>query len=78
MAYSFADWCSIAGLPVGLAGIAYAVCQQRRADSEAAKRSRLAGEAHRFLVALKPSVQAVPGVINAIDDELARLTPSLK
>jgi hypothetical protein len=78
MPYSLADYCSIAGLPFGVIAVALAVCQSRRAASEAAERGRLAGEAHRFLVALKPSVQAIPGVTAAIDDQLARLAPSLK
>jgi len=68
MPYSFADYCSIAGLPVGVVGVAVSVWQFGRAASEAAKRGRLAGEAHRFLVGIKPSVQAIPGVAAAIDD----------
>lgn len=74
---SFADYCSIAGLPIGLLGLGYAVWQQHRADSETAKRRILASEAHRFLVGLKPSVQNISGVTQAIDDQLERLKSSL-
>lgn len=78
MSYSFADWCSILGLPVGVIGLLLAFWQSRRAASEARKREQLATETHRFLVGIKPSVQANPNVITAIDDQLARLAPSLK
>jgi hypothetical protein len=75
-AYSFADWCSIAGLPIGIIALSYAVYQQRRADRETFRRKNLASEAHRFLVALKPS-QSDQRTIEAIDDQLDRLKQSL-
>jgi hypothetical protein len=76
MGYSFADWCSIAGLPIGLIGLGYAVYQQLRADAEAFRRKNLAAEAQRFLVGLK-SGQSDPRAIAAIEDQLQRLKPSL-
>ena len=76
MAYSFADWCSIAGLPIGVIGLAYAVYQQRQADAESTKRKNLAAESQRFLVGLKAG-QSDPRAIEAIDDQLERLKTSL-
>jgi hypothetical protein len=74
--YSFADWCSIVGVPIGLIGLGYAFYQQRRAGREAFRRKNLASEAHRFLVGLKPS-QSDPNAIAAINDQLERLKESL-
>jgi hypothetical protein len=76
MGYSFADWCSIAGLPVGIIGVGYAVYQQRRADAEAFRRKNLAAEAQRFLVGFKRG-ESDPRTVAAIDDQLERLKPSL-
>jgi hypothetical protein len=73
--YSFADWCSIAGVPVGVLGIGYAVRQQWRADREANKRKGLAAESQRFLVDLRPSIDN-ERVRIAINDQLDR--PELK
>jgi hypothetical protein len=73
---SFADWCSIAGLPIGIFGAAYAVYQQRRAGREITRRKNLASEAQRFLVGFKRG-ESDPRAIAAIDDQLERLKPSL-
>jgi hypothetical protein len=74
--YSFADWCSIAGLPVGVFGVGYAVYQQCRADKETFRRKNLASEAHRFLVGFKRG-ETEPNAIAAINDQLERLNESL-
>jgi hypothetical protein len=73
---SLADWCSIAGLPIGIFGVGYAIYQQRRADREITRRKNLASEAQRFLVGLKRG-ENDPRAIAAIDDQLDRLKPSL-
>jgi hypothetical protein len=76
MGHSFADWCSIFGLPVGLVALGYAVHQQRRADAEAFRRKNLAAEAQRFLVGFISGVSD-PRAIAAINDQLERLKTSL-
>jgi hypothetical protein len=76
MGYSFADWCSIAGLPVGVFGVGYAVRQQWRANTEILRRKNLASEAQRFLVGYK-RCESDPRAIAAIDDQLERLKESL-
>jgi hypothetical protein len=77
MHYSFADYCSIAGIPISILAFGYAVYQQRRADREVLIRKNLASEAHRFLVGLKPSISSNQDIIAAINDQLDRLKPSL-
>jgi hypothetical protein len=77
MPHSFADWCSIAGIPISILAFLYAVYQQRRADREVLLRKNLAAEAHRFLVGLKPSMSSNRDIVKAIDDQLNRLKRSL-
>jgi hypothetical protein len=76
MGYSIADWCSIAGIPIGVFGVEYAVYQQRRADREVLKRKHLASEAQRFLVGYK-RCENDQRSIDTIEDQLERLKESL-
>jgi hypothetical protein len=74
--YSIADWCAIAGLPVGIFGVGYAIRQQWRADREVLIRKNLAAESQRFLVGFN-SCETNPDRKKAVEDQLERLKPSL-